>query len=112
MNQENDKSDKGDKSDKADKRNKNETPAALTFDPVAEATLGDDFIIAAISQWTIERRSVALSNLTAMVRASSRRAWRERHPEKSTQDADIDWAESQYGADIGTALRRHMAERK
>ena len=91
---------------------KSDIPITLTIDPIAEATLGDDFIIAAISQWTIERRSVALSNLTAMVRASSRRAWRERHPEKSTQDADIDWAESQYGADIGTALRRHMAERK
>ena len=86
---------------------KSEIPATLIIDPVAEATLGDDFIIAAISQWTIERRSVALSNLTAMVRASSRRAWRERHPEQSPQDADVDWAESLYGAEIGTALRRH-----
>lgn len=91
---------------------KNEAPTTLSIDPVAEAKLGDDFIIAAISQWTIERRSVALSHLTAMVRASSRRAWRERHPEQSTQDADIDWAESQYGAEIGSALRRHMAQRK
>jgi hypothetical protein len=90
---------------------KSEIPATLIIDPVAEATLGDDFIIAAISQWTIERRSVALSNLTAMVRASSRRAWRERHPEQSPQDADVDWAESLYGAEIGTALRRHMAQR-
>lgn len=81
------------------------------IDTAAEATLGDDVVLAAIQGWSIERRSVALSRLTALVRASSRRAWRERNPSQSTRMADIDWAESQYGAEIGAALRRRFVDR-
>lgn len=79
------------------------------IDTAAEATAGDDLVVAAIRGWSIERRSVALSRLTSLVRASSRRAWRGRNPGQPTLAADIDWAESQYGIEVGMALRRRFA---
>jgi hypothetical protein len=75
------------------------------IDTAAEATAGDEMVAHVIRGWSIERRSIALSNLTALVRASSRAAWRRRHPEQTHVAADIDWAESQYGPEIGEALR-------
>lgn len=79
------------------------------MDPIdtrAEAQLGDAVILDAMQRWTPERRSVALSRLTALVRASSRQAWRHRHPELDARSSDIAWAETQYGPAVGLALRR------
>lgn len=76
------------------------------IDTHAEAHLGDAMISEAMRLWTPERRSSALSRLTALVRSSSRQAWRRRHPELDARSSDIAWAETQYGPEIGLALRR------
>ena len=81
------------------------------IDPHAEARLGDEIIIAALRTWSPERRSIAMSRLTALVRASSRQAWRAQHPELSSRSADVVWAEQQYGPVIGAALRRWLVGR-
>jgi len=84
------------------------------MDPIdtrAEACLGDDMVLAAISQWSPQRRSMAQARLTALVRASSRKAWRARHPDLTPLAADVAWAESQYGPVIGAALRRWLNAR-
>jgi len=81
------------------------------IDPHAEARLGDEIVIAALRTWSPERRSVSLSRLTAMVRASSRNSWRAQHPELPTLSADVAWAEQQYGPVIGAALRRRLIDR-
>ena len=75
------------------------------IDPAAESTMGDAQVLAAVRAWTPARRLESACRLTAMVRASSRNAWRRRHPGLTARDADIAWAEAQYGRDIGAALR-------
>lgn len=80
----------------------------MDLDPLAEGRLGDEIVLAALREWTPERRSIALCRLTALVRGSSRLAWRQRHPELSPLAADIGWAEQQYGPEIGAALRRAL----
>ena len=75
------------------------------IDPDAEARMGDDLVIAAMRTWTPERRGAVACQLTAMVRASSRAAWRMRNPTLSAREADIGWAEALYGPEIGAALR-------
>jgi len=77
------------------------------MDPIdtrAEACLGDDMVLAAISQWSPQRRSMAQARLTALVR-------RARHPDLTPLAADVAWAESQYGPVIGAALRRWLNAR-
>jgi len=81
------------------------------IDPHAEATMGDAKIFAGLRGWSPERRLASACSLTAMVRSSSRAAWRSRHPFMSQLQADIAWAESQYGPDIGAALRKWAARR-
>jgi hypothetical protein len=62
-----------------------------------------------MSQWSLARKAKALN---ALVRGSSRQAWRAHNPEKSVLEADIDWAENQYGDEIRAALRRHLLKNK
>lgn len=86
-------------------------PGMDPIDTQAEARMGDDLVIAALRGWSMERRSMAQARLTALVRSSSRQAWRDRHPDLPTLAADIAWAEHQYGPEIGAALRRWSAGR-
>jgi hypothetical protein len=81
------------------------------IDPQAESDMGDAMVIAGLRTWSPERRLAAACNLTAMVRSSSRAAWRSRHPDLSQLQSDIAWAESQYGSAIGAALRTWAARR-
>ena len=81
------------------------------IDTQAEARLGDEQVIAAMREWSMHRRSMVQAQLTALVRSSSRQAWRARQPELTTLEADIGWAENQYGPEIGAALRRWLAAR-
>lgn len=78
-------------------------------DPDAEAVMGDAMVLAALRTWTPARRLESACRLTAMVRASSRAAWRRRHPDQSTRQADVAWAEAQYGPEVGAALRAWSA---
>ena len=79
------------------------------LDPDAEAVMGDAMVLAALRTWTPGRRLESACRLTAMVRASSRAAWRRRHPGQSTRQADVAWAEAQYGPEVGAALRAWSA---
>jgi hypothetical protein len=79
------------------------------LDPHAEEGMGDAIVLAGLRQWSPERRLESACKLTAMIRTSSRAAWRSRHPDMSPLEADIAWAESQYGPAIGTALRAWAA---
>lgn len=81
------------------------------IDTIAEASLGDGLVASVVSGWSSERRSMAQARLIALVRSSSRLAWRERHPGLSPLAADVAWAEHQYGPEIGAALRRWLADR-
>lgn len=81
------------------------------IDPQSEADMGDSVVLAGLRGWSPERRLESACSLTAMVRSSSRAAWRSRHPAMSPLQADIAWAESQYGSVIGTALRAWAARR-
>jgi hypothetical protein len=81
------------------------------IDPEAEAHLGDGMVVATLRQWTPERRAAVACRLTAMVRASSRAAWRRQHPDEPQRAVDIAWAEAQYGPDIGARLRAWYADR-
>ena len=81
------------------------------IDTRAEAELGNDLVVAAMAAWSPEQRSRAQARLTALVRSSSRQAWRARHPGSDPLATDIAWAESQYGPEVGIALRRWMAGR-
>ncbi len=80
------------------------------IDPQAEADMGESVILAGLRAWSPERRLESACQLTAMIRSSSRVAWRNRHPEMSPLQADIAWAESQYGPVIGAALRAWAAQ--
>lgn len=81
------------------------------IDPQAEADLRGAVVLAGLRTWSPERRLEYACKLTAMVRASSRAAWRSRPPAMSPLQADIAWAESQYGPEIGIALRAWAASR-
>lgn len=78
------------------------------IDTEAEAHMGDEEVITVLRTWDLKRRSRALSQLIALHRASSRRAWRQRHPDEDPRLMDVAWAEAMYGATIGQALRRHV----
>lgn len=80
-------------------------------DPQAEEDMGEAVILAGLRRWSPVRRLESACNLTAMVRSSSRTVWRSRHPDMPPLLADIAWAESQYGHEIGTALRAWAARR-
>jgi hypothetical protein len=75
------------------------------IDPIAEERQGDERVIAEMRTWTPARRAAVACNLTAMVRASSRAAFRRLHPERTARASDLAWAEAQYGPEIGDALR-------
>jgi len=84
----------------------------MEFDPDAEARQGDAQVLAVLRTWPLERRGAVACNLTAMVRSSSRAAWRRAHPGQSARSADIAWAEAQYGPELGAALRAWDAARR
>ena len=81
------------------------------IDTQAEARLGDERVMAALRGWSTHRRSMVQARLTALVRSSSRQAWRARHPQLTTLQADVAWAENMYGPEIGAALRSWLAAR-
>jgi hypothetical protein len=87
-------------------------PNMSPIDTIFESRQGDDLVIAAMSQWSLARKAKALNALISLVRGSSRQAWRARNPDKSVLEADIDWAENQYGDEIGAALRRRLLKNK
>ncbi len=80
------------------------------IDPEAEACLGDEQVLSTLRSWSMQRRGAVACNLTAMVRSSSRAAWRRQHPEVPHREADLSWAEAQYGPELGAALRDWLAK--
>lgn len=86
-------------------------PDMTDFDPAAEACQGDAQVLAVLRTWPLERRGAVACNLTAMVRSSSRAAWRRARPGQPVRSVDIAWAEAQYGPEIGAALRAWDAAR-
>lgn len=83
-----------------------------SIDTEAESRLGDDQVIAAMRSWSMHRKSMVQAQLTALVRSSSRQAWRARHPDLTDLQADVGWAENMYGPEIGAALRGWLAQRE
>jgi len=52
--------------------------------------MGQEVVLAGLRNWSPERRLESACSLTAMVRSSSRAAWRSRHPGLSRLQADIE----------------------